>query len=146
MFKLCLELLELGLLSVFFGLLLFFYLHSPTSTSVKIQSFLILLGISVHTLYPGVYAAVWNSILKALYEQPITSGIVAAGILGLWRYTQQKLRYARINAIKLKYGYSSDPKTYEDMTVKVAQEIEANTAEWDFPRLFQWAWISDSLE
>lgn len=37
------------------------------------------------------------------------------------------------------------PASWKDMTVEQAQEVESNMAEWEFPRLFQFAWISDFL-
>lgn len=33
------------------------------------------------------------------------------------------------------------PASWKDMTVEQAQEVESNMAEWEFPRLFQFAWI-----
>jgi hypothetical protein len=42
----------------------------------------------------------------------------------------------------MKYGFIEDPETWENMTVEQAQEIESSMAEWEFPRLWQFAWIS----
>jgi len=38
----------------------------------------------------------------------------------------------------MKYGFTDDPSTWEDMTVELAQENEHNMAGWDgFPRSFE---------
>jgi hypothetical protein len=54
-------------------------------------------------------------------------------------------RYSRVNAIKKKYGYTSDPASYKDMTIEIAQEIEKNLAEWDMPWLFELGWLFNFL-
>lgn len=45
------------------------------------------------------------------------------------KYIQRKLRFARINNIKWKFGYTDDPKSWENMTIEQAHEIESNMAE-----------------
>lgn len=132
-------------LLVFFSLLPFFYLHSPTALSVKIQSFLILSALCAYILYPGVGCALYQSTKASVYDQPIRSAFEAVVILNILKYLQRKLRFHRVNAIKWKYGYTDDPDTWKHMTVEQAQEIENNMAEWEFPRLWQFAWISDFL-
>ena len=54
-------------------------------------------------------------------------------------------RYNRVKAIKAKYGFSKDPRTYQDMTVDVAQEVEKNLAEWEMPWLFELGWLINFL-
>lgn len=58
---------------------------------------------------------------------------------------QQKLRFARVDRLMNKYGFTDDPKSYNNMAMEVAQEVEANMAEYEFPILYQFAWISDFL-
>lgn len=54
-------------------------------------------------------------------------------------------RYNRLKAIKAKYGFTENPKTYQDMTVDVAQEVEKNLAEWEMPWLFELGWLLNFL-
>jgi hypothetical protein len=54
-------------------------------------------------------------------------------------------RYDRLKAIKAKHGFTKDPKTYQDMTVDVAQEVEKNLAEWEMPWVFELGWLSNFL-
>jgi hypothetical protein len=75
-------------------------------------------------------------------EHPIETAILSIAFGSPLKYLQRKLRFARINAIKMKYGFIEDPETWENMTVEQAQEIESSMAEWEFPRLWQFAWIS----
>ena len=77
--------------------------------------------------------------------QPLRAAIVFLAITAPLKYLQQKLRYNRLNAIKMKYGYTDNPESWENMTIEEAQEVERNMAEWEFPRLWQFGWISDFL-
>src|SRR5437773_5328986 len=54
-------------------------------------------------------------------------------------------RHNCLKAIKKKYGFTKDPKTYQDMTVDVAQEVEKNLAEWEMPWLFELGWLFNFL-
>ncbi|KAK0120092.1 hypothetical protein ONS95_011505 [Cadophora gregata] len=152
-----------GVAAAYLLLLPGFILYSPTSTSAKAivtallapTAFNILIQpptapTALGTLLPQV------AISKHLFGTNSLDSMKPAmfsfyhvfefgTILCFWRYFQQKSRYGRINALKEKYGFTDDPTSWKDMTVEQAQEIESNMAEWEFPRLFQFAWISDFL-
>jgi len=55
---------------VFFSLLPF-YLHSPTSLSVKIQSFLTLSALCAYILHPGIKCALYQLTMASVYDQSI---------------------------------------------------------------------------
>ncbi len=76
---------------------------------------------------------------------PITEIILVIVILAPLKYAQVKLRYLRLNNLKFTLQYTNDPASWEHMTVDEAQYIERNLAEWEFPRLWQFGWISDFL-
>ncbi|KAH0563124.1 hypothetical protein GP486_002305 [Trichoglossum hirsutum] len=57
-------------------------------------------------------------------------------LAGLYLFWVASCRFNRLKAIKKKHGFTKDPKTYQGMTVDVAQEIERNLAEWEMPWLF----------
>jgi hypothetical protein len=61
------------------------------------------------------------------------------------KYVQRKLRFRRLKEIKMKYRFSKDPASYTNMTMEQAQEVERNMAEYEFPHLWQFGWISDFL-
>ena len=122
-----------------------FFLHSPTSHSAKLQIFLGLTALACHLYYTDGEKAIYSSAQSYAVSHPLKT-IVCVVILGsCFKYLQQKLRFARLNAIKMKYGFTDNPKTFENMTVDQAQEVERNMAEWEFPRLWQFGWISDFL-
>ena len=52
-------------------------------------------------------------------------------------------RYQRVNTIKKRYGFTDDPDSYKDMTPDVSQAVLKNLAEWDFPFVFEFGWISE---
>ncbi|MCJ1457883.1 hypothetical protein MMC28_008252 [Mycoblastus sanguinarius] len=52
------------------------------------------------------------------------------------------LRFNNVNNIKYTYGFTDDPLTYQNMTVRQAQIIQSNLAEYEFPLLFEFGWIS----
>lgn len=91
----------------------------------------------VHSTYSDVKEVIWRHPYKCAVFLLITAIHLKA--------LQQKLRFARLETIKKKHSYTEDPASWKNMTVKQAQEIERNIAEWEFPRLFQFAWISDFL-
>ncbi|KAF2764538.1 hypothetical protein EJ03DRAFT_339718 [Teratosphaeria nubilosa] len=86
---------------------------------------------------------VTSAIYHYTVEHPLVAALPLASIAVPLKYLQRKLRYSRLNALKWKYGFTDDPKTYEKMTLEQAQEVERNIAEWEFPRLFQFGWLSD---
>jgi len=144
-FKMFTEILEKTIVFILLLLLPGFYMYSPTSTSTKIQSFLILSGLASYLFYPDAGKYLFDFAKTSVYEQPFKSAVIVIIISGIAKYLQRKLRFARINAIKMKYGYTDAPDTWENMTVEQAQKIERNMAEWEFPRLWQFAWISGFL-
>lgn len=54
-------------------------------------------------------------------------------------------RFDRLNAIRRKYGFTDDPKSYVHMTPEQAQEVERNLAEYEMPWLYEFAWLFDFL-
>jgi hypothetical protein len=120
-----------------------FYLHSPTSLSVKIESFVALCTLASYTTLSELWKSVFSSVTNFASAQPVLSATLFLFTVITLKYLQRKLRYARLNAIIMKYGFAHDPATWEDMTVEQAQEIENNLGEWEFPRLWEFAWISD---
>ena len=139
---------------IFLLLLPGFYLYSTTSKSIKLKipvfSIVFLapyfgygLPYQNHNSSPASSCSLPSS-SEFWYKaaQDIFSVVVFAALA----YTpHQHSRYARINDLKQKFGFTDDPETWKDMTVEQAQEVESNMAEWEFPRLFQFAWISDFL-
>ncbi|KAH7346518.1 hypothetical protein BKA65DRAFT_551425 [Rhexocercosporidium sp. MPI-PUGE-AT-0058] len=124
-----------------------FYLYSATSTSSKVivTAFLIvfLREYSADSLpYADFHVVPLFSNFKDI---PASTAAYLATIAALLYTRQQGLRYARINKLKTKFSFTDDPASFKNMTVGQAQEIERNMAEWEFPRLFQFAWISDFL-
>ncbi|KAK5045932.1 hypothetical protein LTR84_008718 [Exophiala bonariae] len=101
----------------------------PASKSTKVWS----------TFYPTVllsylynsdaFKAASASARKYTRDEPANAVLIAFAILAPLKYIQRKLRFARINATKWKYGYTDGPASWEHMTIKEAQEIEANMAE-----------------
>ena len=76
---------------------------------------------------------------------PLTAVSTILAIAVPLKHLHQKVRYKRLHFKKLKYGYTDKPESWENMTVEEAQEVERNMAEWEFPRLWQFGWIPDTL-
>ncbi|KAH9823627.1 Glutathione S-transferase [Teratosphaeria destructans] len=133
--------LALGLLPLAF--LPAFYAYSPASKSTKLWTTFYLTLFSVRFLFSDTFKAVTSAIYEYAVENPLVTVLTLASIAAPLKYLQYKLRYSRLNALKWKYGFTDDPKTYENMTLEQAQEVEKNIAEWEFPRLFQFGWLSD---
>ena len=55
-------------------------------------------------------------------------------------------RYRNVKKLMTKYGYNNDFKSYEHMTVEIAQEIYFNLARYDMPFLFEFGWILNFLK
>ncbi|KAH0536405.1 hypothetical protein FGG08_006730 [Glutinoglossum americanum] len=68
--------------------------------------------------------------------------VVVLNLYLSWTITS---RFHRLRAIKKKYNFNKDPRTYEDMTVDVAQQIEKNLSEWEMPWLFEFGWLFNFL-
>lgn len=64
-----------------------------------------------------------------IVNEPLKAAITALIIGAPLKYIQRKLRFARINHIKWKFGFTDDPNTWKNMTIEQAQEIEQNMAE-----------------
>ncbi|KAH9214158.1 hypothetical protein DL95DRAFT_524084 [Leptodontidium sp. 2 PMI_412] len=133
--------------AIFLLLLPGFYLYSPTSRSTKI----VVTALVLKTLKPyfpdGLRSSsihVFTFLWPARDTYWSTAALLAVAVIFLYTQ-QQRRRYRRINKLKKKFGFNNDPVSWKDMTVEQAQEIECNMAEWEFPRLFQFAWISDFL-
>lgn len=52
-------------------------------------------------------------------------------------------RYQRVNMIKKHYGFTDNLESYKDMTPDESQAVLKNLAEWDFPFVFEFGWISE---
>ena len=52
------------------------------------------------------------------------------------------VRYQRVNMIKTRYGFTDKYDSYKAMTPDESQAVLKNLAEWDFPFLFEFGWIS----
>lgn len=122
-----------------------FYLYSPTSASTKILIAVVLSMLGTYSYTPELFHSTLFVAKTYVLKHRIKSAIMVIIIAAEFKHVQHKLRFARINAIKQKFGYTEDPQSWKDMTVEQAQEVEANMAEWEFPRLYMFAWISDFL-
>lgn len=122
-----------------------FYLYSPASGTVKLLSFLGVCGLATyyHNLEPANILLAEVKAYPSLH--PWKTLLYACMLCYPFAAVQQKLRYARLDALMDKYGFTEDPNTFRKMSIEVAQEVEANIAEYEFPRLYQFAWISDFL-
>ncbi|KAK4506525.1 hypothetical protein PRZ48_000257 [Zasmidium cellare] len=121
-----------------------FWRFSPASKSTKLWTTLYLTIAALYIAFPDVIKPALSAARQYAAENPLKAASIAVLIAAPLKYVQRKLRFARINAIKWKYGFdSADPKTWQDMTIEQAKEIEQNMAEWEFPRLFQFGWLSD---
>ncbi|KAF2171333.1 hypothetical protein M409DRAFT_18448 [Zasmidium cellare ATCC 36951] len=117
-----------------------FWRFSPASKSTKLWTTIYLSIAAIYIAFPEVI----KPLLAAVAENPFKAAGITLSVAVPLKYIQRKLRFARINAIKWKHGFNSaNPKTWQDMTIEQAKEIEQNMAEWEFPRLFQFGWLSD---
>jgi len=101
----------------FILLLPLFYVCSPSSTSTKLQSLLILAVLASTFYFPT-----FSFIKSFVVDHPSKALLFTLAIGAPLKYIQRKLRYSRLNAIKKKYGYTANPASWEDMTVEQAQE------------------------
>lgn len=106
-----------------------FHKCSPASKSTKYWTSFYLALTSLYCFFPAEFTGVIASTRSYALQNPIQAALIALAIGIPLKYLQQKLRYSRLNAIKWKYGYTDDPKTWQDMTIEQAQEIERNMAE-----------------
>lgn len=106
-----------------------FHKCSPASKSTKYWTSFHLALSSLYCFFPAELKRTVASTRSYALQNPIQAAVIALAIAVPLKYLQQKLRYSRLNAIKWKYGYTDDPKTWQDMTIEQAQEIERNMAE-----------------
>jgi hypothetical protein len=116
-----------GLLPLVF--LPLFHIHSPASKSTKVWTTFYLSLLTIFLCFPERWAAFSTGVSAYIAAKPAKAAVIALSIGVPLKYLQRKLRFARVNALKMKYGFTDDPKTYEDMTVEQAQEVERNMAE-----------------
>lgn len=135
--------MEKMLAALMLSLLPQFYFYSSSSLSVKIESFLVLCALASYITLSEHWNSAFSSVANFVSAQPLLSATLFLFVAVPLKYLQRKLRYARLNSIIMKYGFTHDPATWEDMTVEQAQEVENNLGEWEFPRLWEFAWISD---
>ena len=107
---------------------------SPASVSSKLEACLIFALFAIYAYSPTTVNILFATIKTSAISHPYRAALIVVGIAAPLKYFQQKLRFSRINGIKLKFGYTDDPESWEKMTVDQAQEIESNMAEWEFPR------------
>jgi hypothetical protein len=106
-----------------------FFAYSPTSLSAKIQIFMVISALATYLRYPETGNSIFSSVKDFIVGHPIETAVLSVAVGSPLKYLQFKLRFARINAIKMKYGFTEDPESWENMTVEQAQEIESNMAE-----------------
>ena len=68
------------------------------------------------------------------------------GALVAYAHLVKVYRYRNVKRLMTKYGYNDDFKSYEHMTVEIAQEIYFNLARYDMPFLFEFGWIINFLK
>ena len=68
------------------------------------------------------------------------------GALVAYAHLVKVYRYRNVKRLMTKYGYNDDFKSYEHMTVEIAQEIYYNLARYDMPFLFEFGWIINFLK
>ena len=85
--------------------------------------------------YTGTNSLVFGGFILSLY------GAVFAYVNLVKIY-----RYRNVRRLMNKYGYNNDFKSYEHMTVEIAQEIYFNLARYDMPFLFEFGWILQFLK
>jgi hypothetical protein len=93
-------------------------------------------ALRAHTLVSALGAGAW------LMAKPLGLLVLLANLYLIWVHS---IRHNRVKAIKKKYGYTKDPRSYQDMTIGIAQEVENNLAEWDMPWLFELGWLFNFL-
>ena len=71
--------------------------------------------------------------------------LVASVAVGLCVSLVNQQRFSRLNAVKHKYGFTNDPKSYMDMNPDQAHEVACNLAEFEMPWLYEFAWLFDFL-
>ena len=106
-----------------------FYKLSPASKSTKVWTTFYLCIFASYVYFPETARAFIASVRDLIVNEPAKAAVIAVTVGVPLKYLQYKLRFGRINAIKMKYGFTEDPATYEDMTIEQAQEIESNMAE-----------------
>jgi hypothetical protein len=111
------------------GFVLAFCKLSPASKSTKVWSILYLTILASYVYNPETFKAISVSIRDYIVEEPGKAALITVIIGVPLKYVQRKLRFARMNAIKWKFGYTDDPASWENMTIEGAQEIESNMAE-----------------
>ena len=75
-------------------------------------------------------------------------GIIVSlyGALFAYVHLVKVYRHRNVKRLMTKYGYNDDFKSYEHMTVEIAQEIYFNLARYDMPFLFEFGWIFNFLK
>ena len=78
----------------------------------------------------------------------VVGGIIVSlyGVLFAYVNLVKVYRYRNVKKLMTKYGYNDDFKSYEHMTVEIAQEIYFNLARYDMPFLFEFGWIFNFLK
>lgn len=111
------------------GFTLTFWRLSPASKSTKVWSTLYLCLLISYLFNPEAFKAASVSVRNYVVNEPAKAALISLAVALPLKYLQRKLRFARINAIKWKFGYTDDPASWANMTIEQAQEIEANMAE-----------------
>jgi hypothetical protein len=122
-----------------------FLVCSSVSVAVKVQLMGLISSYTIYQASPEIANGVGAYIKQQCLDKPFRTTILVFLTGSLYRYIQQKLRYTRLNEIKHKYGFTNDRASFKGMTIEQAQDIEKNMSEWEFPRLYMFAWVSDFL-
>lgn len=86
-----------------------FYKNSPASASTKIWTTFYSLLLAFYVYCPEEFQSVIASVKHSFKETPVKATLTTIAILTPLKYIQTELRFARINAIKMKYRYTDDP-------------------------------------
>jgi hypothetical protein len=111
------------------GFVFAFCKFSPASKSTKAWMALYITILAYYAYDHKTCKAFLLNAKDYVINHPAEAALIAAAIGAPLKYVQRKLRFARINAIKWKFGFTDDPSTWENMTIEQAQEIEQNMAE-----------------
>lgn len=83
--------------------------------------------------------------LNGAYSKHPTFTVILS-LLPLYMFLVAYFRFNNVNSLKRKHGFTSDPRSFDKMTVEQAQEVQRNIAEWDFPALYEFGWIIEFLK
>ena len=113
-------------------------------TVLSFASGIMLSFLSAFITYVNFIKLQWGTLANLV----VGSGIALSlfGALVAYINLVKVYRYRNVKRLMTKYGYNNDFKSYEHMTVEIAQEIYFNLARYDMPFLFEFGWILNFLK